>query len=122
MRAATALMRLDRLLPLVRQRSRAATSRSFAAVVTWTARPGEEEEVQRILQRLASATRAEPDCLQYVAHRSLDDPGRYLIYECYVDEHAFRAHVESEHFRRLALEDGFQRLAARTREFYSVVV
>jgi quinol monooxygenase YgiN len=113
--------RLDRLLGLVRGRLRTRTDRSFAALVTWTARPGEEEEVERILGQLASATRAEPDCLHYIAHRSLEDRSRYLIYECYVDERAFQAHVNSAHFRALALEDGIPRLASRTRDFYGVM-
>jgi quinol monooxygenase YgiN len=94
---------------------------SFAAFVVWTASAGEEDAVERVLEQLANATRAEPGCLAYVVHRSCDDPSRYAIYERYVDEAAFQAHVESEHFRVLALEDGIPRLAGRTRETFTVV-
>jgi quinol monooxygenase YgiN len=93
----------------------------FAALVSWTARPGEEEQVERVLAQLSDATRAEPGCLAYAVGRSLDDPYRYVIYERYIDEDAFKLHVGSDHFRVLALEDGIPRLATRTREFFSVV-
>lgn len=46
---------------------------------------------------------------------------RYLIYECYVDEPAFQAHVNSAHVRALALEVGIPRLASRTGDFYRVI-
>jgi (4S)-4-hydroxy-5-phosphonooxypentane-2,3-dione isomerase len=93
----------------------------FAALVSWTARAGEEEQVGRVLAQLSDATSAEPGCLGYAAGRSLDDPYRYVIYESYIDEDAFKLHLSSEHFRVLALEDGIPRLASRTREFFSVV-
>jgi quinol monooxygenase YgiN len=94
---------------------------AFAAFVTWTARAGEEGEVQRVLLQLAKATRAEPGCLAYVVHRSHEEPSRFQIYELYVDEDAFQHHLESEHFRTLALEDGIPRLSSRTREFFALV-
>jgi quinol monooxygenase YgiN len=90
-------------------------------LATWTAREGEEQEVERVLQRLAPASRAEAGCIAYRVQRSVDDPRRYVIYECYADEQAFQSHIESEHFRTLGLEDGIPRLASRTREFFTVV-
>jgi quinol monooxygenase YgiN len=97
-----------------------ALGESFVAFVTWNARPGEEAEVERVLEQLARDTRAEPGCLEYVVHRSREEPSRFAIYERYVGEEAFRLHVESEHFRALALEDGIPRLESRTREFFAV--
>jgi quinol monooxygenase YgiN len=93
---------------------------SFVAFVTWNARPGEEAEVERVLEQLARDTRAEPGCLEYVVHRSREEPSRFAIYERYVCEEDFRRHVESEHFRTLAIEDGFPRLESRSREFFAV--
>ncbi len=91
------------------------------AVASWTAQAGEEAEVERVLAQLAQASRAEAGCIAYSAHRSIEDPSRYLIYECYVDEEAFQRHIESEHFRVLALKDGFSRLASRSRESYTLL-
>ena len=39
------------------------------------------------------------------------------IYESYVDEAAYKAHAESEHFRRYGKETGIPRLISREREF-----
>jgi quinol monooxygenase YgiN len=115
------LARLTHVLGLVRFRDRTPASHSFAVLAHWTARTGEEEEVERVLRQLASASRREAGCITYSAVRSVDHPSRYVIYECYVDEHAFERHVESEHFRALALEDGIPRLSSRTRESYTVI-
>jgi quinol monooxygenase YgiN len=105
----------------VRFRDRKRAGGSFAVLAYWTAREGEEDEVERVLRRLASASRREAGCISYSAHRSVDDPSRYVIYERYVDEQAFQRHTTSEHFRALVLEDGIARLASRTRESYSVI-
>ena len=93
----------------------------FAVLASWTVRAGEAQEVERVLQQLARASRSEAGCITYSAHRSVDEPSQYLIYECYVDEQAFERHIESEHFRVLALEDAIPRLASRSRKSYTVV-
>lgn len=115
------LARLKQLPTPFRFRDRRRARGSFAAIATWTARAGEEDEVERVLRRLASASRHEAGCISYSAHRSLDKPSQYVIYECYVDKQAFERHVGSEHFRALALEDGIPRLASRVRESYAVI-
>jgi quinol monooxygenase YgiN len=113
--------RLTRVLGPVWFRGRKSGRRSFVAVAHWTALPGEENEVERVLQQLASASRAEPGCITYSAHRSVDDRTQYLIYERYADETAFQRHVESRHFQALVLEDAIPRLASRTRQTYTVL-
>jgi quinol monooxygenase YgiN len=115
------LARLTGVLGPIRFRGRKAASRSFVAVAHWTALPGEEKEVEQVLQQLASASRAEPGCITYSAHRSVDDPTQYLIYERYTDEAAFQRHIESDHFQALVLADAIPRLASRTRQTYTVL-
>jgi quinol monooxygenase YgiN len=91
---------------------------SFVLAVTWIAKPGEEAAVEQILRTMTAATRAERGCLQYIAHRSTDDPRHFFLYEAYEDEAAFTQHGESEHFKRHVLGEALPRLESRERRFF----
>jgi quinol monooxygenase YgiN len=91
---------------------------SHVLIARWTAAPGNEEHVERVLLELAAATREEPGCRAYRPTRSLDDPRVFLIYEEYDDEAALEAHSASEHFRRYVLEEGIPLLESRERTFF----
>lgn len=71
---------------------------------TFHARPGEEARVAQHLGALAAASRSEPGCLAYVAHKATDDAATFLVYERYRDRAAFEAHRASEHFQRHAID------------------
>ena len=90
-------------------------------VARWVARDGEEERVLALLERLAPASRAEPGCLLYQPCRDREDPRRFLIFEVYADEDAFRMHGESEHFQRFVLDEAVPLLEGRDRSFYETV-
>lgn len=90
-------------------------------IAKWHARAGEEEEVERVLRELAPASREEPGCRRYLVTRSATDPSVYLLFEEYDDEAAFRAHRESEHFRRLVLAEGARHLESRDVTFYELM-
>lgn len=92
---------------------------SHVLAVTWVAKPGEEERVADALREMVPLTLAEPGCLQYRAHRSLDDPRRFFLYEEYVDEAGFQAHLSSEHFKRHVLGEAVPRLERRERDAYT---
>ena len=53
----------------------------------------------KVLALHVPATRAEPDCLEFIALRADDDPDRFALYERYVDEAAFQSHRATPHFR-----------------------
>jgi quinol monooxygenase YgiN len=91
---------------------------AYVVLAKWTAKPGEEEAVAAAIDALIEPSRAEPGMLVYQPHRDPDDPRVFLIYEQYVDEPAYRAHGESDHFRRHGHEDALPRLEARERSFY----
>lgn len=91
---------------------------AYVVLATWIAEPGEEEAVAAAIDALIAPSRAEPGNLVYQPHRDPDDPRRFLLYEQYVDEAAYRAHGESEHFQRHAVRDAIPRLQARERAFY----
>lgn len=90
--------------------------------VSWVAREGESEAVAALLRRLELLSRAEPGCLQYDAHRDPDDPGRFFLFERYLDEAALEAHTASSHFRELVLAEALPRLAARDRTVLAPLV
>ena len=90
---------------------------AYVVIARWTAKDGEEDAVANALSQLIEPSRAEPRNLTYVVHRDPEDPRRFVIYERYVDEAAYKAHAESEHFRIHGKEDGIPRLTSREREF-----
>ena len=63
----------------------------------FTARPGHEEEVERLVTGLAEKVRQEPGNVAFIAHRLVDDPAAFFVYEEYVDADAFAAHLGAEH-------------------------
>ncbi|HET8977665.1 MAG TPA: putative quinol monooxygenase [Solirubrobacteraceae bacterium] len=91
---------------------------AFVVLAKWIARPGEEEAVAAAIDALIPPSRQEPGMLVYQAHRDPQNPRVFLLYEQYVDEDAYRAHGESEHFQRHGHGDALPRLASRQREFY----
>jgi len=95
---------------------------AYTVAVTWIAKPGEEEEVARCLRELAEPSRAEEGVLVYIANRDPEDATKFFIYEQYVDEAAYTAHTETEHFKRLGFGDAIPRLQERRREFYVPLV
>lgn len=81
-------------------------------------REGREDDVAAIMPELVAASRAEPGCLLYIAHRHLDDGRRFMFYEQYVDEAAFTAHTESEHYQRLVVPVVAPAVESRERGVY----
>ena len=83
--------------------------------VRWVARDGKRDAVEEILRRMTPLSRAEPGCLQYEAHRQLDDPNTFVVFERYVDEPALEAHAASPHFQELVVQQALPLLELRER-------
>jgi quinol monooxygenase YgiN len=94
---------------------------TYVVIAHWTARAGSEEAVAAAIGELIEPSRAEPGCLQYRAHQGRSDSRVFLLYEEYVDEAAYGAHAETDHFRRHALGEGIPPLESRVREFYTAL-
>lgn len=94
---------------------------SYVMVARWRPRAGESEKVENILRDLAAAARHESGNLRFVVHRSHDNPAELLLYEVYASEGAFAAHKQTEHFKRLVLEQAVPLLELRELRGYSVV-
>jgi quinol monooxygenase YgiN len=94
---------------------------AYVVTATWRAKEGEEETIARILRRIVPIFRAEPACRQFVAHRSVDDPRTFFLYEQYDDEAGFQAHAASETVQTEVLGDAVPRLEDRVRALYETL-
>jgi quinol monooxygenase YgiN len=69
------------------------------------AKDGHEEELTRIFRALEAASRKEPGCLMYIAHRHRTDQRRFLVYEQYADDGALEAHRSSPHYQKYVVNE-----------------
>jgi quinol monooxygenase YgiN len=75
---------------------------------------GEADAVRAALEAMVPLSRAEPGCIEYRPHRSVEDPNVFFLYEEYADEDAYTAHAESVHFARYIRGDAWPRLERRS--------
>ena len=59
----------------------------------FTARPGNEQSVADLVAGLTAQVRAEPGNLVFEPNTLEVEPRRWFVYEVYVDEAAFQAHI-----------------------------
>jgi quinol monooxygenase YgiN len=90
----------------------------ICVAVTYLLKPGREEEAVALFARLTEATRAEPGCRMYLAHRSTADPRKFFLYEQYDNQAALDAHRASPHFEQYAKGGLFPIIESRTPELY----
>ncbi len=94
---------------------------SYVVVARWHAKPGKGADVGGILRQLTTAVRTEPGNLGFVVHQQHADADEFLLYETYVDEAAFSAHRETEHFKRLVLAEAVSQLDRRDIQAYAIL-
>lgn len=94
---------------------------AFVCSATWAAKPGEEMTVRNALAQLSPEARQELGNLYYQAYQSPDEPAVFRIFEVYVDEDAFDAHVRSEHFTRWGVGQAIPALESNERETYETL-
>jgi len=64
--------------------------------------PSERDKFLAAIAEDAAATIKEPGCLQFDVLVLADDPNHLFLYEVYQSETAFRAHRETENFKKYA--------------------
>ena len=57
-----------------------------------------EAFIEAMLDDAKGSVRDEPDCLRFDVIQDGSDPNRIWLYEIYVDEAAFQAHLQAPHF------------------------
>ncbi|HEX8204184.1 MAG TPA: putative quinol monooxygenase, partial [Isosphaeraceae bacterium] len=90
----------------------------ICVAVTYLIQAGHEEEAVALFGKLTEATRAEPGCRMYLAHRSTSDPRKFFLYEQYDDQAALDAHRAAPHFQQYAAGGLFAILESRTPGLY----
>ena len=63
----------------------------------FTAKPGSESEVGRLISGLAEDIRREPGNTEFTVYRERDNPRKVFVFEQYLDEASFEAHVSAEY-------------------------
>jgi autoinducer 2-degrading protein len=73
----------------------------YVVTVEFDVAPDHAAEFESAIRENArDSRRFEPGCRQFDVCVVPDDAARIFLYEVYVDEQAFLAHCQSEHFRR----------------------
>ncbi len=72
----------------------------FVVVVFFEAKPEHVADFKSsILENAAASVRDEPGCRQFDVAQDPARPEQFFLYEIYDDEPAFKAHIETAHFK-----------------------
>ena len=62
----------------------------------FTAKPGSESGVGRLISDLAEKVRREPGDIEFTVYRERDNPGKFFVSSSF-DEASFEAHISAEY-------------------------
>jgi quinol monooxygenase YgiN len=65
------------------------------------AKAGEVEAVKQALGSLVGPTRKEEGCIHYILHQDVKDETKFMFYEVWADEEAFKQHGKTPHMKVL---------------------
>jgi quinol monooxygenase YgiN len=95
---------------------------AYVVSARWRAKEGKADRLLEVIREMTPPSRAEPGNLFYQAQRSTEDPQLFYLYEQYVDEAGYQAHMDSEHFTRLVKDEAIPELLEdRERAFYETI-
>ena len=63
----------------------------------FTAKPGSESQVETLISGLAEDVRREPGNTEFTVYRERDNPRKFFVFEEYLDEASFDAHINAEY-------------------------
>ncbi len=89
----------------------AALDEGFVVIVTLEAKEGQGDALADVLRVLTPPTMREPGVKLFLPYRCPTNPLLFTIFELYVDEAAWGAHQQTEHFKAALAE--FPRCIAR---------
>jgi quinol monooxygenase YgiN len=61
--------------------------------------PGTGDDVEREFKRLTPKVLKDPGAVIHIVNRAVDDPDKFLVYEQYENDDAFKYHVQTEHYQ-----------------------
>ncbi|MDB5058927.1 MAG: antibiotic biosynthesis monooxygenase [Chloroflexi bacterium] len=94
---------------------------AFVVAAIWTAREGQEDTIAEVIRVMTPPSREEPGCLFYQAQRSQENPRVFFLYEQYVDQAGYEAHMATPHFEKHVRGEAIPNLESRERAFYETI-
>lgn len=82
-------------------------------IVKWKLKHSEALRVLALLPELAESTRGEPGNVSYAIYQSKENPQELILHEEYVDAAAAEAHRQSEHYKRIVVNEIIPHLEVR---------
>jgi quinol monooxygenase YgiN len=83
--------------------------------VEWQAKPDQVEALLGIIRRALPLFEREPGAKVIRIHHSMKEPTRFFFYEVFADQAGYEAHLETEHFKTMILQEAVPKLAHRER-------
>jgi quinol monooxygenase YgiN len=90
-------------------------------IVSFTVKPGSEQQTKDYIRKMQEHTRREPGCRRYAGHQSLQDPRRFSFYEVYDDQAALDAHRAAPYFAEYVTNGLGKLVESRTHELFTPV-
>lgn len=94
------------MLALPSQRAAAQSAGMFVNAVDLDIVPAERENFLAAIKENGAASAKEPGCRRFDILNLASDPNHFFLYEVYDNEAAFKAHRETEHFKKYAAAVG----------------
>lgn len=94
---------------------------AYVVAAIWTAKDGQEDRIAEVIRIMTPLSRAEPGCLFYQAQRSPENPRVFFLYEQYVDQAGYEAHMATPHFEQYVRGEAIPNLESRERAFYETI-
>ncbi|MGB9114755.1 putative quinol monooxygenase [Bradyrhizobium sp.] len=105
--AAIALLAASAIvLPMPGQRVAAQSAGMFVNAVDLDIVPAEREKYLAAITENGAAAAREPGCRRFDILNLASDPNHFFLYEVYDSEAAFKAHRETEHFKKYMATTG----------------
>jgi quinol monooxygenase YgiN len=82
-------------------------------VAKWKIKESEVFRILAMLPELAEKTRAEEGNISYTIYQSESDPRELILHEHYVDAAAAEMHRQSEHYKRIVVNEVIPHLEIR---------
>jgi quinol monooxygenase YgiN len=60
---------------------------------------GKGDDIEREFKKLTPKVLKDPGAITYAIHRAVDNPNKFLVYEQYESQDAFKYHQQTEHFK-----------------------
>jgi autoinducer 2-degrading protein len=90
------------MLPIPGQQVAAQSAGMFVNAVDLDIVPAERENFVTAIKENGAAAAKEPGCRRFDILNLSSDPNHFFLYEVYDNEAAYKAHRETEHFKKFA--------------------